>query len=93
MKLTKQLLFGLIASTITHGLATAQDKSDSAFKPSGNVYGYVFGDYAYKMNNDTLQRGGGNVQYKGTGPLSSNNVTGNTNVPANVQTSALAIRN
>ena len=45
-------------------LLTSQLKAqDADFKPSGNVYGYVFGDYAYKTHNDTLQRGGGNVQY------------------------------
>ncbi len=42
------------------GSVSAQD-----FVPSGNLWGYAFGDYAVKAHNDTLQRGGGNVQYRG----------------------------
>ncbi len=42
--------------------------SDSAFKAnkpnSGRIWGYVFADYYYKGNTDTLNRGGGN-QYTG----------------------------
>ncbi|MEO8711423.1 MAG: hypothetical protein ABI405_04825 [Parafilimonas sp.] len=42
--------------------------SDSAFKAnkpnSGRLWGYVFADYYYKANADTLNRGGGN-QYTG----------------------------
>ncbi|HEY4799372.1 MAG TPA: hypothetical protein VII99_09885 [Bacteroidia bacterium] len=34
------------------------------FKPSGNLWGYVFGDYYYKVHSDSLGRGGGNVQYR-----------------------------
>ena len=63
------------------------------FKPSGNLWGYVFGDYAVKSHNDTLSRGGGSVQYKGTNPLSSSNVVSGTNpAPANMQTDAFQIR-
>jgi hypothetical protein len=70
---------------------TATDNGD--FKPSGNMWGYVFGDYAMKTQNDTLGRGAGNVQYKGTGALNSNNVVSGTNpVPANVQSNAFQIR-
>src|ERR1035437_2122983 len=91
MKIKKHIL------TITASLAlgtfgnylSAQDD----FKPSGNLYGYVFGDYANKMNNDTLQRGGGNVQYKGTTPLITNNVQSATNSQAvNTQTNSFQIR-
>jgi len=45
---------------LTIGGASAQD-----FVPSGNLWGYAFGDYASKAHSDTLQRGGGNVQYRG----------------------------
>ncbi len=42
--------------------------SDSAFKAgspnSGKLWGYMFGDYYYKGNSDSLNRGGGN-QYTG----------------------------
>jgi len=63
------------------------------FKPSGNLWGLVFGDYAFKSQNDTLGRGGGNVQYKGTNSLNSNNVVTPTNpVPANVQSNAFQLR-
>ena len=44
----------------------AQEKSDSAktqFKPSGKVWGYVFGDYYTKLHADSLNRG--NAQYSG----------------------------
>ena len=45
------------------------------FVPSGGIWGVVFGDYAFKNANDSLQRGGGNVQYKGYSSLNSNNTT------------------
>ena len=42
--------------------------SDSAFKSgspnSGRIWGYAFGDYAYKSHSDSLNRGGSN-QYSG----------------------------
>src|ERR1035437_5468963 len=63
---------------------------DTEFKPSGNLWGYVFGDYANKAHNDTLGRGGKNVQYAGTNSLASNN-TGNAQ-EANTQTNAFQIR-
>jgi hypothetical protein len=67
--------------------------SDGNFKPSGNLWGLVFGDYAFKTQNDTLGRGGGNVQYKGTNALNSNNIASGTNpVPANVQSNAFQLR-
>src|SRR5665213_1046488 len=75
-------------------LLTSQLKAqDADFKPSGNVYGYVFGDYAYKTHNDTLSRGGGNVQYKTPTSLVSGNTVSATNpAPANIQTNAFQIR-
>ncbi|MFI5150736.1 MAG: hypothetical protein ACHQRM_13455 [Bacteroidia bacterium] len=74
---------------------TAQDSlhTPSTFKPEGKLWGLAFGDYAFKTHNDTLGRGGGNVQYKGTNALNSNNVVSGTNpVPANVQSNAFQIR-
>jgi len=47
------------------------DQTTTEFKPSGNVYGYVFGDYASKTHSDSLNRGGGNVQYRGV-PVNAN---------------------
>jgi hypothetical protein len=43
--------------------ANAQDTltAKAEFKPSGKISGYIFGDYAYKLHADALQRG--NVQY------------------------------
>lgn len=53
------------------GSATAQS-SDTAteFKPSGNLWGYTFGDFSYKGNADNLNRGGSN-QYTGM-PMNAN---------------------
>jgi hypothetical protein len=82
-----------------HAQTTTPDPAGSEeFKPSGNVWGYVFGDYAFKSQNDSLGRGAGNVQYRGTGALNSNNVTSaaapnlSNPVPANVQSNAFQIR-
>ncbi|MEO6070855.1 MAG: hypothetical protein ABIN57_12570 [Chitinophagaceae bacterium] len=44
--------------------ASAQTKSDSSFKPNGNLWGYSFGDFYYKAHTDALNRGGAN-QYTG----------------------------
>jgi hypothetical protein len=43
--------------------AMSQDstKTKEEFKPSGKIWGYAFGDYAYKLHADSAQRG--NVQY------------------------------
>ncbi len=43
--------------------AVSQDttKTKSDFKPSGKIWGYAFGDYAYKLHADSAQRG--SVQY------------------------------
>ena len=90
----KRTILTAIAAIAFLGVNTtvkAQDK-DGEFKPSGNLWGYVFGDYAYKTHNDTLQRGGGAVQYKGFNSLNSANTSANTNAPALVQTNAFQIR-
>jgi len=92
--LTKCFLAGSTCLLVSGlGAQTTAPAADGDFKPSGNVWGYVFGDYAYKTQNDTLGRGAGNVQYKGTNALSSGNIATGTNpVPANVQTNAFQIR-
>ena len=45
--------------------ATAQNKAnDEEFKPHGTLWGYAFGDYAYKANADSVGGGrGGSNQY------------------------------
>ena len=48
-------VFLLLASMNTR----AQDTTN--FKPSGKIWGYAFGDYAYKLHADSAQRG--SVQY------------------------------
>ena len=85
----KQITSTLLIIAVT---ALNNIKAQEDFKPSGNLWGLVFGDYAYKTHNDTLQRGGGNVQYRGTGCLNSNNTTTNTAAPANVQSNAFQLR-
>jgi len=52
------------------GNAHAQTDSTGQFKPSGQLWGAAFGDYAYKGNADILNRGGGN-QYTGV-PVNTN---------------------
>lgn len=91
MKIKKHIV--TIAASLTLGTFGNYLAAQDDFKPSGNLYGYVFGDYANKMNNDTLQRGGGNVQYRGTTPLITNNVQSSTNSQAiNTQTNSFQIR-
>src|ERR1017187_9074608 len=86
----KQFFILLICAGIT---ISTYSNAQEDFKPSVNLWGYVFGDYAVKSHNDTLSRGGGSVQYKGTNPLSSSNVVSGTNpAPANMQTDAFQIR-
>ena len=72
----RNIILTAIAAVLFFGVNTTSLKAqDGDFKPSGNLWGYVFGDYAYKTHNDTLQRGGGAVQYRGTGSLNSANAT------------------
>jgi hypothetical protein len=87
----KSLLAGAVC--LLTGALHAQSTDTEEFKPSGNLWGYVFGDYAMKTHNDTLGRGAGNVQYRGTNSLNTNNVaSASNNVPANSQSNAFQIR-
>ncbi len=52
------------------GTAQAQNDTAAEFKPHGKLWGYAFGDYAYKGSNDEPGRGGSN-QYTKV-PLNSN---------------------
>ncbi|HEV7231071.1 MAG TPA: hypothetical protein VGO45_07080, partial [Bacteroidia bacterium] len=92
----KNLLAGsVLTMAMSMNAQTTDPKPANAdeFKPSGNLWGYVFGDYAMKTQNDSLGRGGGNVQYKTPAALNSGNVATTTNpVPANAQTNAFQIR-
>jgi hypothetical protein len=55
-------LIGIILLIVSIN-AAAQDsiKTKTEFKPSGKIWGYAFGDYAYKLHADAEKRG--NVQY------------------------------
>jgi len=93
----KYLLISVIGLWSIAPLSAQKSDSPSAdndgFKAFRNLWGLVFGDYAFKSQNDTLSRGGGNVQYKGTNALNSNNIASASNpVPANVQSNAFQIR-
>ncbi len=56
--LTTVITLMLIAFNIINMDAQTQDTTKKAeFKPSGKVWGYVFGDYAYKPHADSLKRG------------------------------------
>lgn len=58
----KTLRLVLAASLMVTTAIAQQDTAKKAeFKPSGKVWGYAFGDYYYKMHNDSLNRG--NLQY------------------------------
>lgn len=50
----------LIAFSL-NSMAQDTTKTKSDFKPSGKIWGYAFGDYAYKLHADSAQRG--NTQY------------------------------
>ena len=56
----------LIMIMIINSEASAQNSAASDFKPSGNVWGMVFGDYYWKQHSDSAGRGGKNVQYSPT---------------------------
>lgn len=52
----------LILSFFSSGILFSQvDTTKKEFKPSGKVWGYAFGDYAYKLHSDSANRG--NTQY------------------------------
>jgi hypothetical protein len=63
---------GLFCSLLLFGSGSimAQNDTTAEFKPSGKLWGYAFGDYAWKGGNDEAGRGGAN-QYTKV-PLNSN---------------------
>ena len=69
-KTTLKLSLAILLLVLTAGVSNAQYllNSDSAYKAgavnSGRIWGYIFGDYYYKTNSDSAQRGNGN-QYTG----------------------------
>ena len=58
----KAIILSLVALTVGLNLH-AQDTAKAEFKPSGKVWGYVFGDYYYKVKADSALRG--NLEYSG----------------------------
>jgi len=60
--ISSSFLIGIILSTVSINV-TAQDsiKTKTEFKPSGKIWGYAFGDYAYKLHADAEKRG--SIQY------------------------------
>jgi hypothetical protein len=52
-------LIAVLCALSVNGLA--QDSTEAQFKPSGKIWGYAFGDYAYKLHADAEKRG--NIQY------------------------------
>jgi hypothetical protein len=85
----KQIIFLITAA----GIAVSNySHAQEEFKPSGNLWGFGFGDWANKSHNDTLLRGGGSVQYRGTTPLASNNTIANNSQAVNTQTNAFQFR-
>jgi len=61
-----------VALVLSIGVAKAQDSTTAAFKPSGHLWGYTFGDAFTKAHSDSLSRGGSN-QYSG---VPGNNIQG-----------------
>jgi len=70
MKKTLLTIFSMILAVCT---LSAQDSKP--FTPSGNLYGYGFGDYYYMQHSDSLGRGAGNLQYKPYSTTSALNVS------------------
>jgi hypothetical protein len=54
-------MFFIAAASVYSVAAQAQQDTAKKFTPSGKVWGYAFGDYYYKMHNDSANRG--NTQY------------------------------
>src|SRR5277367_824113 len=69
--LKKSALLSIIFLSAVTSLQAQTMTTDSAFKPSGKLWGQVFADAIYKAHSDSLNRGFG--QYAGT-----------TNYPKNV---------
>ena len=64
MKYMKFTIALLLSSFISISYARMQDSiAKPEFKPSGKLWGTVFGDYYYKIDADPLKRG--SVQYSG----------------------------
>ena len=57
---------------------------NNEFKPSGNLWGYGFGDYYYITHADSLGRGAGSVQYKPFSTASTLNATTPTGEKTNI---------
>ena len=76
MKKTLLAIFTMLGLSL--GMLKAQDKAE--FKPSGNLWGYTFGDYYYMAHADSLGRGAGNLQYKPYSTASSLNASIPTSV-------------
>jgi hypothetical protein len=57
-KTTLLIQFLMTATLVSVQAQTVQ--TDTTFKPSGRVWGLVFGDYYYKAHADALNRGGAN---------------------------------
>ncbi len=56
-------LFIVFAIIFGSTACLAQNLKDSTFKPYGEISGLFFGDYAYKLDADSLKRG--NLEYSG----------------------------
>src|SRR3954471_9963742 len=57
----------LIAIAIVMGAAAVQAQDTAQFKPSGKLWGYTFGDYAYKAHGDTVGGNGRGASNQYTG--------------------------
>lgn len=62
----KKAIYAIAVILLMYNTQTtkAQDAPKDEFKPSGKVWGLVFGDYYYKVHSDSLNRG--NTQYANT---------------------------
>ncbi len=54
----------MVSSLLIANNAISQNNTDTSFTPSGKLWGLAYGDYAFKMNSDPLNRGVNN-QYTG----------------------------
>ena len=82
-----QILVAIALIVLTTGLY-AQSPDNSDLKQSGNLWGYVFGDYYWKQHADSAGRGGKNVQYSSA--TQANAVGGNS--PTTTGANAFQIR-
>ncbi|HUX83732.1 MAG TPA: hypothetical protein VMV20_00755 [Chitinophagaceae bacterium] len=55
---------GMDSAVASKSAASRNPSRDSTFKPSGQLWGYAFGDFYYKAHSDNASRGGAN-QYTG----------------------------